>query len=145
MELATFWFTVASGNSVTITGLTQERLTNSIFTVLIQVLADVIASKIISLLPLLRVLLLPAPTNPVNAQYCTGDTKPAINVNSPRLRKEISGGMMQPTGGNLCPAMIREEMDVVEFLFPPQPPEHFMQRLMMERFNAQAQHEQQLH
>ena len=46
--------------------------------------------------------LIPAPANPINAQYCSGDTKPAINVNSPGSGKNIRW-YDAATGGNLVP------------------------------------------
>lgn len=45
-------------------------------------------------------IVLPAPSGAVNAQYCTGDTKPSLNVNSPGSGKKIRW-YDAPTGGNL--------------------------------------------
>ncbi len=45
---------------------------------------------------------LTAPTGAVNAQYCTGDTKPSLIVNSPGVGKRIRW-YDAPTGGNIVP------------------------------------------
>jgi gliding motility-associated-like protein len=45
---------------------------------------------------------LPAPTGAVNAQYCAGETKPALNVNSPGSGRNITW-YDASTGGNLVP------------------------------------------
>lgn len=45
-------------------------------------------------------IVLPAPTGAVNAQYCAGETKPALNVNSPGSGRNINW-YDAPTGGNL--------------------------------------------
>jgi gliding motility-associated-like protein len=45
-------------------------------------------------------IVLPAPTGAVNAQYCTGDTKPSLNVTSPGAGKRIRW-YDAPTGGNI--------------------------------------------
>jgi gliding motility-associated-like protein len=46
--------------------------------------------------------LIPAPANPINSEYCTGDTKPAINVNSPGSGRNIRW-YDSATGGTLVP------------------------------------------
>lgn len=47
-------------------------------------------------------IVLPAPTGAVNAQYCTGDSKPSLNVNSPGAGRKIRW-FDAPTAGNTVP------------------------------------------
>ncbi len=91
-----------TGNTITITGLTAGTYYEFDLYSFTSSIGGCYSIQNYELASATSCVLLPAPANPVNAQYCTGDTKPAINVDSPGSGKNIRW-YDAATGGTLVP------------------------------------------
>jgi gliding motility-associated-like protein len=91
-----------SGNTVTITGLTAGTSYEFDLYSYSTSIGGCYSIQNYQFAAATSCILLSAPTGAVNAQYCTGDTKPSLNVNSPGTGKRIRW-YDAPTGGNIAP------------------------------------------
>ncbi|WP_276372285.1 gliding motility-associated C-terminal domain-containing protein [Chryseolinea sp. H1M3-3] len=91
-----------SGNTVTITGLTAGTYYEFDLYSYSTSIGGCYSVQNYQLSSATSCIVLPAPSGAVNAQYCTGDAKPTLNVNSPGVGKKIRW-YDAPTGGNIAP------------------------------------------
>ena len=89
-----------SGNSVTITGLTPATYYEFDLYSFSTSIGGCYSVQNYQFASSTSCIVVPAPTGAVNAQYCTGDTKPALVVNSPGIGNNILW-YDAPTGGNI--------------------------------------------
>jgi gliding motility-associated-like protein len=89
-----------TGNTVTVTGLTPGTYYEFDLYSFTTSIGGCYSIQNYQLASATSCIVLPAPTGATNAQYCTGDTKPSINVNSPGAGRRIRW-FDAPTGGNL--------------------------------------------
>ncbi len=91
-----------SGNSVTITGLSAGTYYEFDLYSYSTSIGGCYSVQNYQLSSATSCIVLSVPSGAVNAQYCTGDTKPTLNVNSPGAGKRIRW-YDAPTGGNIAP------------------------------------------
>ena len=90
-----------SGNSVTITGLTPATYYEFDLYSFSTSIGGCYSVQNYQFASSTSCIVVPAPTGAVNAQYCTGDTKPALVVNSPGTGNNIFW-YDAPTAGNIA-------------------------------------------